>query len=210
MGICRYGTRIGYEGVRGPIRIHHNLTSAEEYPELVTADIETELRNNRLTSYPGLQDLRDHFGATPLGLTDKADGSKRRIHYLSFPAESARSINGGIPEDYGAITYSTVEEAITVVGAFGRGCQLIKRDFESAFRHIPISPLDSPLLGFCWQGRSYSEQFLPFGLRTAPYLFNLFAEMFHWILVKEFTQRKQPIAILHYLDDFFLLIPQEF
>ena len=209
LGICRYGARIGYEGDRETIRIHTNLISAEENTELVMADIETELKNNRLTTYPGPKNLPDHYTALPLGLTDKADGSKRRIHHLSFPANSASSINGCIPENYGAIAYSTVEEAITVIAAFGRGCQLIKRDFESAFRHIPISPIDSPLLGFRWQGKYYSERFLPFGLRTAPYLFNLFAEMFHWILVKEFMQQQQPVEILHYLDDFFLIIPHE-
>ena len=65
---------------------------------------------------------------------------------------------------------------------FGRGCLLVKRDFESAFRHIPISLFDSGLLGFHWENKYYSERFLPFYLRTAPFQFNIFAETFHWIL----------------------------
>ena len=38
---------------------------------------------------------------------------------------------------------------------------------------------------------------LSFGLRSAPYIFNLFAEALHWIL-----QRHIPARIRHYLDDF--------
>jgi len=82
---------------------------------------------------------------------------------------------------------------------------MLKWDFENAFRHIPISRIDSPLLGLCWAKRYYSELFLPFGLRTAPYLFNLFAEVFNWILVNEFMIQKKPIGIVHYLDDLLLI-----
>ena len=117
------------------------------------------------------------------------------------------SINSGIPELYGAIAYSSVSEAIEAIQEFGQNCILLKRDFESAFRHIPVSPLDTPLLGFQWQKTYYSEQFLPFGLRTAPYLFNLFAEVFHWILKHELRQQSLPVHIVHYLDDFLLIAP---
>ena len=79
---------------------------------------------------------------------------------------------------------------------------LMKRDFESAFRHIPIAPIDIPLLGLEWKGRHYAERFLPFGPRTAPYLFNLFAEMFHWILAEELERTSLPGEIVHDLDDF--------
>lgn len=41
---------------------------------------------------------------------------------------------------------------------------------------------------------------LTFGLRSAPYIFNLFAEALHWII-----QRHIPARLRHYLDDFFLL-----
>jgi len=83
----------------------------------------------------------------------------------------------------------------------------VKRDLESAFRHIPVSPQDSPLLGFHWENTYYAEQFLPFGLRTAPYLFNLFAEVFHWFLEQELQRQDLQVQIIHYLDDFLLVIP---
>ena len=131
------------------------------------------------------------------------------MHHLSFAADDSCSINGGIPEAYRAIAYSTVKDAIAAVQRFGNCCQLTKRDFASAFRHIPVSPFDTPLLGFGWQGKYYSEHFLPFGLRTASYLFNLFAETFHWILANEFTKHKLPVSTVPYLDEFLLIIPTE-
>jgi len=49
--------------------------------------------------------------------------------------------------------------------------------------------------------------FLPFGLRTAPYLFNLFTEVFHWILDNELKALGLLVHIIYYLDDFLLILP---
>jgi len=118
-------------------------------------------------------------GGPVTNTTDKADGSKRRIHHVSFPPGCPTAINSCIPEHYGTITHSGIEDGIEAVQKLGKNCILVKHDFASAFRHIPVSPEDSPLLGFHWLDKYYAERFLPFGLRTAPYLFNLFAEVFH-------------------------------
>jgi len=207
LGICEYGARIGYEGSRTSVTIHPNLSRAEEAPSTVTAEIISELKKNRLELYSDYRSLPNHYTASPLGLTDKSDGSKRRIHHLSYPAADPSAINHGIPEEYGAITYSGIEEAIRAIQLFGPGCILIKRDFEAACRHIPVSPLDTPLLGFQWQKQFYAERFLPFGLRTAPYLFNLFAEVFHWTLEAELCQKDLEAIVIHYLDDFLVILP---
>src|SRR5437773_2779265 len=46
---------------------------------------------------------------------------------------------------------------------------------------IPVSPFDYWLFIFEWDGKLYIDLFLPFGLRTAPFIFNLFSEGLHWI-----------------------------
>jgi len=89
------------------------------------------------------------------------------MHHLLYLAADPSAINPGILQEYAAITYSGIEVAIQAIQLFGPQRILIKRDFESAFRHIPLSPLDTPLLGFQWQKQFYAECFLPFGLRTA-------------------------------------------
>ena len=170
-------------------------------------EIESEFQKGRLELYTSKDALPQHLTASPLGLVDKADDSKRRIHHLSYPPTDSSSINSGIPESYGTIFYSTIHQAIEAIQKYGENCHLVKRDFESAFRHIPVSPLDISLVGFHWDKIYYDERFLPFGLRTAPYLFNLFAEVFHRILDSQFRKQALPAEVIHYLDDFLIVCP---
>ena len=208
-GICRFAARIGYEGVRESPTIHPNLSTAQADTNLVTADIAIELSKNQLPVYPNKECLPIAFTASPLGLTDKADGSQRRIHQLSYPTTDGSSINVGVPEHYGTMTYSGIGEPIQAIQDMGKDCILVKRDFESAFRHIPVSPLDSPLLGFQWESTYYAESFLPFRLRTAPYLFYLFAEVFPRILEETLNAQGLRGRIIHYLNDFLIVRPPE-
>ena len=117
LGICQYGARIGHEGHRGPGQIHPNLKSAEDFPETISTDIAKELENERFDCYTSLSITPEDFVASPLGLTDKADGSKRRIHHLSYPTDdrNSGSINGSIPEHYATIAYSSIDDAISAI-----------------------------------------------------------------------------------------------
>ena len=84
---------------------------------------------------------------------------------------------------------------------------MIKQDFADAFRQVPVSPEDTPLLGFSVNGRFYAERFLPFGLRTAPYLFSLLAKLFHWLLEQRLQNLVGGAQVVYYLDDFIVLLP---
>ena len=76
---------------------------------------------------------------------------------------------------------------------------MFKVDLKSAFRLIPVRPEDRPLLGCFWQSKYYVDLRLPFGLRSAPALFNQLADALQFILSANYG-----IADLaHYLDDFF-------
>jgi len=86
---------------------------------------------------------------------------------------------------------------------------LVKRDFESAFRHVPVSPLDCPPPWSEWQGIYYVERLLPFGLHTAPYLCNLFAEAFHWILKDHFKRNETEAEVIYCLDDILIELPPD-
>ena len=142
-------------------------------------DIEVQRRRNRFETYHDGTSFPEYYTGSQPGLADKVDGTKSRVHHLSLPPGCPTSSNSCIPEHYGRIVDSGIEESIEAVQKLGKNFILIKRDFESAFRHIPVSPEDSPLLGFHWLDKHYMERFLPFGLQTAPYLCNLFAEVFH-------------------------------
>ena len=56
---------------------------------------------------------------------------------------------------------------------------MAKVDLRNAFRLSPVRPEDWHLLGIHWRGTFYIEKCLPFGLHSAPYLFNLVAEALH-------------------------------
>jgi len=203
--------RIGYEGYGRRGQIHRNLKSAEDSPDRIVTNIVKELGNHQFNCYTSLATVPEHLVASPLGLTHKGEGSKRRIHHLSYSADDrdSGSINGTIPEHYTTCSYSTIDDAIKAIQCFGKGCLLVKRDFVSPFRHIPVSPIDGALLGFHWENKYYSERDLPFRLQTTPLLFNLFAKGFHWILGNELEMENLQTEIIHYLDDLLIILPSK-
>ena len=69
---------------------------------------------------------------------------------------------------------------------------------------VPVRPEDSLLLGIQWEGISYADLALPFGLRSAPILFSAVADGLAWALFRsgvDFT--------IHYLDNFFFCGPHQ-
>ena len=61
---------------------------------------------------------------------------------------------------------------------------MAKTDIESAFRLFPVHPDDWELLGMFWNGFYYFDKVLPFGLRSAPFIFNQLSDAIEWILQK--------------------------
>ena len=82
---------------------------------------------------------------------------------------------------------------------------MAKTDLKSAFRLIPIHPDDWNLLGIYWQSKFYEDLYLPFGLRSAPYIFNQLSDALEWILKHNYGVHN----ILHILDDFFIAEPSQ-
>lgn len=54
-----------------------------------------------------------------------------------------------------------------------------------------------------WRGKFYVDLALPFGLRSAPFIYNSVANMLEWILRNNYAV----LDFLHYLDDYFTLGP---
>ena len=75
---------------------------------------------------------------------------------------------------------------------------MTKIDLQSAYRHVPVHPEDQNLLGGIeWDGKTYRDQALPFGLRSAPKLFTAVADGLAWAMQQEGVANS-----VHYLDDF--------
>ena len=180
-----------------------NHKSATSHIHTIEASIESELKKGRIKI---ISKLPTYYFCSPIGLVPKKlDGQLidwRMIFDLSFP--ESQSVNDGIPKEFGVISYESLNTAICLIAETGPGAVLIKRDLKSAFRHIPVSPLDYWLLIFEWNKKFYIDMFLPFGLRTAPRIFNLFAEALHWIFEESLKWK-----VTHYLDDFLFVFPAD-
>ena len=73
-----------------------------------------------------------------------------------------------------------------------------KLDIKAAFWNIPAHPSDWELLGMKWQGLYFFDMVLPFGLRSAPFLFDQFSLALEWIIQYKLHIPK----VIHILDDF--------
>jgi hypothetical protein len=200
--IINFGSKIGYFGNFNPSR-QQNHSSATNDPTIIQSDIDKDLQLHRLLK---LDHLPSNYFCSPLGLVPKINNGTqtgwRRIFDLSSP--TGKSVNDGIETDFGELKYDTFDAALDEIAQLGKGTRMLKRDLKSAFRHIPISPEDHQLLAFEWNGKWYVDLFLPFGLRTAPFIFNLFAEALQWIMEYHYDW-----TIHHYLDDFIAFFPPE-
>ena len=161
--------------------------------------LQAELQAGRLLG-PLPEHLANLCQISPIGLVPKPHqpGMWRLIVDLSAPRES--SINDAISADLCHLQYASVLDAASVVRRLGKGTVLAKFDLHQAYRIIPVHPDDHALLGICWQGQTFIDTALPFGLRSAPKVFSAFADALAWVLARAGVTWQ-----LHYLDDFLLL-----
>lgn len=177
-----------------------NLKSACEFSESVQADIDAHIALGR-THSPFPTPPFPNFRSSPLGSITKKNGAKRRrIHHLSWP--EGTSVNSGIPDCEAYISYDFFEKAVRDLQKSGARSLMAKLDLQDAFKHIPVRFADWHYLGFTWLDQLWYDIVLAFGLRSAPYIFNLFAEALHWII-----DRHIPGTIRHYLDDYLPIFP---
>ncbi|KAG9223888.1 hypothetical protein CCMSSC00406_0007750 [Pleurotus cornucopiae] len=196
--IIQFGAAIGFDGTDKPQNCR-NLKTAIEHPEVIDKDIRVLQSNGRICG-PLSSPPHSAFRASPLGtVTRKRYPNKFRvINHLSWPPGD--SVNDGIPDSEGHIVYEAVSQAISTIRRLGRRCLLAKLDLKDAFCHIPLRMADYHLIGCFWNGDFYEYMVLIFGLNSAPYIFNLFAEALHWII-----QHHIPAELKHYLLNFRLL-----
>ena len=98
--------------------------------------------------------------------------------------------------------YVSVDDARRHLITFSPEELMAKFDVEAAYRNIFIHPADRYLLGMRWCDHYFVDLVLPFGLRSAPLLFDNVVSAVHWILVINYGI--QPL--LHYLDNFLTVV----
>ena len=168
------------------------------------ANLDTEVSLGRVAG-PFSTPPFPNFQVSPIGLVPKKYSDKfRTIFHLSFPKSGVASINYSISKEDFSLTYITIDTAIEGILANGRGSFLANvTDVDSAFRLIPLRPCDYELFGMQWQGKFYYDKVLPFGLRSAPFLFNQLSEALEWLLLNHCGIS----FVCHILDDFLVIKP---
>ena len=133
-----------------------------------------------------------------LGAVAKSDGKLRPITDCSLP--EGRSVNNFMSSTCQEFRYKTVND---VTGDLTQGDSMCVIDIASAYRSVPIFPGHSKYLGFKWDfqdgnGEIYlQENRLSFGLKCAPFIFNLLS-----CLAVDLAGARGASRIVNYLDDF--------
>ena len=183
--------------------VTRNLPGALLHPEVVEDYIKEELIHHRFCGpYPAAISPWVHisrFGVIP---KNRQPGKWRLIVDLSHP--TGHSVNDGIPSPLCSLSYISVDDAVQNIIKIGRGALLAKVDIKSAFRLLPVHPSDRHLIAMKWNHQIYIDACLPFGIRSAPKLFNILADLLTWI-----AQSNGVTNLIHYLDDFLTMGPPD-
>ena len=174
------------------------MRSAIQHPEVINAYLSTEVAQGRVRGpiEPGIAAVHiNRFGVIP---NNHQLGKWRMITDLSFPKGS--SVNDGIDPSLCSLMYTSVDEPVRKGLECGKGSLMAKMDIRSAYRTIPVHPDNRHLLGMSWNDLSFVDAALPFGLRSAPKIFNAVADALQWIFEAAGIK-----ASLHYLDDYLFI-----
>ena len=192
----RYGFIIGFNRDCPLKPAPSNMLSVKERPEIVTRYIAEEVAAGRLRPSPAAQ-------ISPIGLIPKKNKPDKFRMIVDLSSPKGMSVNDGIDKEACSFHYASVAEAARRIVACGQGALMAKLDLKSAYRMVAVHPGDSPLLGIQWDGTTYVDSALPFGLRSAPIIFSAVADGLAWALFKSGVDYS-----LHYLDDFFFCGPR--
>ena len=171
-------------------------------PQVIDNYLQSEVQMGRVVGpflrppLPGLP--VSHFGVLP-------KHNERGKWHLTLDLSSAKSksVNDGIASKAYSLEYVKVDDNIAGIMQLGRGSLIAKFDVQNAYCIVPFHPEDRQLLGMKWCGAFYVDMVLPFGVRSAPYIFTCLADLVEWIA----TQNYGITFLMHYLDDFHTLDP---
>ena len=112
-----------------------------------------------------------------------SDGKSCTSHTPLAPVSMMASTQQTSPSTQSMMPFLHSYDAMDSIMHLGRDALMAKLDIKSAFQLYPVRPADHHLLGMRWQGQYFFDRVLPFGLRSAPCIFNCLA--IEWIAKQE-------------------------
>ena len=196
------GFRIGFADSSVTLKASkRNLISAMEHPDVVSNYIAKELDQRRVARVGSVADpVCGGIHLSPLGAIPKKSRKDQWRLIMDLSAPQGHSVNEGISKELCTCHYTSVDQAAEQIVRWGKGTLMAKMDIKQAYRNIPIAAEDRHLLGFQWNGNIFIDKVLPFGLRSAPFIFTAVADALTWIM----TSQGVTWAV-HYIDDFLTL-----
>ena len=194
----QHGFRLGLQPRAACRSSRSNHPSAASHSEVVSTYLQRQVAAGYMLG-PLDPALCQGVVISSLGVVPKSTPGKFRVIVdLSSPA--TQSVNDQLHREWCHVAYASVDDAAILLHALGPGAQMAKLDIRDAYRIIPVHPEERTFLGVQWNNSVYVDCQLPFGLASAPAIFNALADALEWIL------RQRGIrAVVHYLDDFLLL-----
>ena len=188
----RFGFRIGVASEADLVSARANLPSVKGHSSIVEAYIELRRAKNWTSAGPiftkhhARSACKSHWESFPKNHKAR---KWRLITDLSYP--EGHSVNDAIPSDLCTLQYIAVDQVAQAVIQLGRGAQLAKTDIKAAYRLMRVHPQDRVKLGFKFNDVDllYVDGCLPFGLRSAPKLFNALADALEWCISRQGVTR---------------------
>ena len=143
----------------------------------------------------------DVYRINPISLAQKKYSVKHRLVVdLSAPHNDPdhTSLNDLIAKEDFSLTYTKLDEAISIIQELGPRSWLCKTDLVDAFKQVPVKKKFWPYLGIRWKGKFYFYTRLVFGCRSSPKIFDFLSRAIVWIAKNNYGITK----MLHLLDDF--------
>lgn len=128
---------------------------------------------------------------SPMFVVPKSDGSWRPVINLQHLNKHVRT------------EHFKMESIRSAKGLIQRGDWMAKLDLKDAYLAVPLLPAHRSLFSFNWKGKLWRFKTLPFGLSSAPLIFNKLMKPVVALM------RKLAIQVILYLDDMLIMAQRE-
>jgi len=178
------------------------MVSARDHAKVVEKYLKGEREAGRVLDPFDPNEPTPEAQISPIGIIPKRhqENAWRLFVYMSSP--EGCSVNDGISLTLSSLEYIHIRMLLGKLSPLARNASMAKIDIKSAYRICPVHADNRLLLRMSFQGKVYIDTALPFGMCSAPKIFNALADALLWILNQHGVS-----AVLHYLDDFITLGP---